>query len=63
MIQVERLWDRLMKLGELGKQPSGGVTRFSFTEEEQQAKRLVVSYGRGGHACQGRCGRKSDWTA
>ncbi|MEK3936036.1 Zn-dependent hydrolase [Sporosarcina sp. FSL W7-1349] len=44
MINQERLWNRLMALGELGKQPSGGVTRFSFTEEEQQAKQLVASY-------------------
>ena len=44
MVQVERLWDRLMELGELGIQPSGGVTRFSFTEVEQEAKRLVASY-------------------
>lgn len=44
MIQVERLWNRLMQLGEIGKQTSGGVTRFSFTKEEQEAKRLVASY-------------------
>lgn len=44
MINADRLWNRLMALGELGKQPSGGVTRFSFTEEERQAKRLVASF-------------------
>ena len=33
-----------MQLSEIGKQASGGVTRFSFTEEEQEAKRLVASY-------------------
>jgi allantoate deiminase len=44
MIQVERLWNRLLQLSEIGKQTSGGVTRFSFTEEEQVAKRLVASY-------------------
>ncbi|MFS0575991.1 Zn-dependent hydrolase [Sporosarcina sp. 179-K 3D1 HS] len=44
MINEERLWNRLMALGELGKQPSGGVTRFSFTKEERQAKQLVASY-------------------
>jgi len=44
MIQVERLWNRLSQLSEIGKQSSGGVTRFSFTKEEQEAKRLVASY-------------------
>jgi allantoate deiminase len=44
MIQMERLWNRLLQLSEIGKQSSGGVTRFSFTEEEQEAKRLVASY-------------------
>ncbi|MCG7346445.1 Zn-dependent hydrolase [Sporosarcina sp. ACRSL] len=44
MIQVERLWNRLMELSQIGKQPSGGVTRFSFTKVEQRAKQLVASY-------------------
>lgn len=46
MIQGERLWQRLMELGEVGKQPSGGVTRLSFTAEERRAKDLVASYMR-----------------
>ncbi|KYD25864.1 hydantoinase/carbamoylase family amidase [Geobacillus sp. FSL W8-0032] len=46
MVQGERLWRRLMELGEIGKQPSGGVTRLSFTAEERRAKDLVVSYMR-----------------
>lgn len=44
MVNQERLWNRLMELGEIGKQPSDGVTRFSFTEEEKNAKALVASY-------------------
>jgi len=35
-----------MELGEVGKQPSGGVTRLSFTAEERRAKDLVASYMR-----------------
>lgn len=46
MIQGERLWQRLMELGEVGKKPSGGVTRLSFTAEERKAKDLVASYMR-----------------
>ncbi|GKV64482.1 MULTISPECIES: Zn-dependent hydrolase [unclassified Sporosarcina] len=44
MINPTRLWARLMELGEIGKQAGGGVTRFSFTEEERKAKALVSSY-------------------
>lgn len=43
-INAVRLWQRLMELGEIGKQDSGGVTRFSFTEEERRAKDRVISY-------------------
>lgn len=46
MIQGERLWQRLMELGEVGKKPSGGVTRLSFTAEERRAKDFVASYMR-----------------
>lgn len=44
MINQERLWNRLVELSEYGKQASGGITRFSFTEEEKKAKALVASY-------------------
>lgn len=44
MINQERLWTRLMELSEIGKQVGGGVTRFSFTEEDEKAKALVASY-------------------
>jgi len=43
-VSKERLWRRMMELGQIGEQDSGGVTRFSFTEEERQAKNLVISY-------------------
>jgi allantoate deiminase len=46
VIQQERLWQRLMKLSEIGRQPSGGVTRLSFSPEERQAKDLVAGYMR-----------------
>ncbi len=41
----DRLWLRIMELGEIGAQGEGkGVTRFSFTEEERRAKELVMHY-------------------
>lgn len=44
MINEDRLWNRLMELGEIGKQPSVGITRLSFTKEERAAKEKVASY-------------------
>lgn len=44
MINDERLWNRLRELGKIGEQENGGVTRFSFTEEERRAKELVAKY-------------------
>lgn len=43
-INKDRLWARLMELGEIGKQSSGGVTRYSFTLDESRAKDLVIAY-------------------
>lgn len=43
-INKDRLWARLMELGEIGKQSSGGVTRYSFTLDESRAKELVIAY-------------------
>lgn len=41
----DRLWARLMELSAIGGQThSGGVTRFSFTEAERQAKNQVIAY-------------------
>jgi len=44
VIQEERLWQRLMELGEIGRQPTGGITRLSFTKEERAAKEKVAAY-------------------
>ncbi|MFL0554413.1 MULTISPECIES: Zn-dependent hydrolase [Paenibacillus] len=44
IINAGRLWKRLMELGEIGAQESGGVTRFSFTAEEREAKEQVARY-------------------
>jgi allantoate deiminase len=44
VIQEERLWQRLMELGMIGRQPTGGITRLSFTKEERAAKEKVASY-------------------
>ncbi|QKE73753.1 Zn-dependent hydrolase [Arthrobacter citreus] len=44
MINQERLWNRLMELGAIGKRDSGGITRLSFSEEERKAKELVTTY-------------------
>jgi allantoate deiminase len=46
MINQDRLWERIHLLGEIGKTESGGITRLSFSEEEQDAKRLVASFMR-----------------
>lgn len=43
-INAARLWARLMELGQIGLQESGGVTRFSFTKEERLAKDVVIRY-------------------
>lgn len=43
-INKERLWARLLELGQIGKQTSGGVTRYSFTLDESCAKDLVITY-------------------
>jgi len=44
MINQDRLWNRLMELGSIGKQESGGITRLSFTENERKAKELLSAY-------------------
>lgn len=44
MINPDRLWDRLMRLSDIGKQESGGITRLSFTPEERAAKDLVRGF-------------------
>lgn len=44
MINKKRLFNRLIELGEIGKQDSGGITRLAFTPEDRAAKDLVASF-------------------
>jgi allantoate deiminase len=44
MINQKRLFDRINELGQIGRREEGGVIRLSFTEEEKQAKDLIISY-------------------
>lgn len=44
MINKERLFKRLLELGEIGKNQSGGITRHAFTQEDRSAKDLVSTY-------------------
>ncbi|HBW36875.1 Zn-dependent hydrolase [Desulfosporosinus sp. BICA1-9] len=44
MINKERLYNRLLELGAIGKQEEGGITRHSFTAEDRAAKELVASF-------------------
>jgi allantoate deiminase len=44
MINKQRLFNRLIELGEIGKQESGGITRLPFTPEDRAAKNLVTSF-------------------
>ncbi|WP_029422791.1 Zn-dependent hydrolase [Alicyclobacillus macrosporangiidus] len=48
MVEVnrQRLWDRLMALAEIGRQPDGGVTRLAFTPEWRRAKERVAGFMR-----------------
>lgn len=44
MINKERLYNRLLELGAIGQQETGGITRHSFTAEDRAAKELVASF-------------------
>ncbi|WP_407308004.1 Zn-dependent hydrolase [Desulfosporosinus sp. SB140] len=44
MINKKRLFNRLIELGEIGKQESGGITRLAFTSEDRAAKNLAISF-------------------
>ncbi|TGE39121.1 Zn-dependent hydrolase [Desulfosporosinus fructosivorans] len=46
MINKERLFNRLMELGEIGKLATGGITRQVFTLEDISATTLVATYMR-----------------
>lgn len=44
MINIDRLWNRIQELSLIGQTPEKGVTRFSYTPEEQEANELVKRY-------------------
>lgn len=46
MINKERLYNRLIELGRIGQQESGGITRLAFTSEDRAAKELVKLFMR-----------------
>ena len=41
-INAQRLWDRLHQLGQIGVDPQGGVTRWTFTDADTQAKNWLI---------------------
>ncbi len=45
-IDPDRLWHRLMRLGEIGATPDGGVDRQALTDGEARAWRQVIGWGR-----------------
>lgn len=45
-IRGDRLWQRLLTLGEIGRGADGGITRLSFTPEERAAKDTVAAWMR-----------------
>jgi allantoate deiminase len=46
LINKERLYNRLIELGKIGRQESGGITRLAYTSEDRAAKELVKSFMR-----------------
>jgi len=45
-IDADRLWQRLMRLAEIGATPKGGVDRQALSEGETEAWRLVIGWAR-----------------
>ena len=45
-INGERLWQRLMTMGEIGATPAGGVCRVALTEEDRQGRDLFIKWCR-----------------
>ncbi|MCB8817811.1 Zn-dependent hydrolase [Desulfosporosinus shakirovi] len=41
MINADRLWKNIVDLGDIGKNPDGGITRLAFTKEDRQAIKRV----------------------
>ncbi|PAV27980.1 Zn-dependent hydrolase [Virgibacillus profundi] len=44
MINMKRLSSNLEDLSKIGRNPNGGMNRFSFTDEEKEANKLVEQY-------------------
>ena len=45
-INSDRLWKRLHAIGEIGKDPDGGISRFSWTTEYRKACVALMDYAR-----------------
>ncbi len=45
-INGERLWQRLMRMAEIGATPKGGVCRVALTEEDRQGRDLFIEWCR-----------------
>lgn len=45
-VNVDRIKYRMERLGEIGRDPNGGWTRFSFSEDDFLARELVLNYMR-----------------
>lgn len=43
-INSERLWNHLQELSNIGRQEDGSITRFPFTEEDQEAQLLIQTW-------------------
>ncbi|MBA4494981.1 Zn-dependent hydrolase [Paenactinomyces guangxiensis] len=44
MINIDRLWNRIERLAQIGKTDKGGITRLSYTREESEANELVKRF-------------------
>ncbi|MEM6765880.1 MAG: Zn-dependent hydrolase [Bacteroidota bacterium] len=43
-IQAERLWNRLMRMAEIGGTPKGGVCRVALTPEDKEGRELFIQW-------------------
>ena len=43
-INKQRLWNHLIELSSIGKNPDGSITRWAFTKEDEQAARLLMQW-------------------
>lgn len=44
MVNKERMWKRIQELGRIGATPEGGVSRFAFTPEDDEAVKMVEGW-------------------